>query len=123
MTTWTRVSAVTASGLMLVGLVGVPAAQAYPPGSKATVFTQTFKYKPKAKIRARAFQVQPRCRVQFTFRGFSFNKVKSVRANANGIANATISKGPKQSGKYRVLIQTSGRGCKSESASVTFRVR
>jgi hypothetical protein len=115
--------AAAASGLLVVSAVGAPAALAYPPHHRAEVFTNKYKYKPDEKVKAKGVNVQPGCKVKFTYQGYSFEKVKNTTANSKGVAKTRLKHGPKKEGKYKVIINVSGTGCARETDKVTFKVK
>lgn len=114
------------SAPLVLALVAAPAAQAYPPGNKPEVFVKKFKVKPGKAVKSRAVNIKPGCKVTFTYRGpvkrNSFNKSIVSRANKNGVANATLRKGPRKPGKYKVIIRSGGNGCPPARATTSFKV-
>jgi len=105
---------------MLAGVAAAPSALAYPPGNKVEVFTNKANYNPNAKVKIKATQVQRGCKVRFRIAGFKFERNKVVSASKSRVF-ATL-RGPRESGRYRVVATTFGTGCTTETSRTWIRV-
>lgn len=106
---------------LVVGMIAAPA-QGYPPGNKPEVFVKKTSVKPGQRVVSRAVNIKPGCVVTFDYRGPSFDKRISRKANKNGVAEATLKRAPRKPGKYKVIIRSGGNGCPPARAVTTFKV-
>lgn len=119
--TVTRSVALATTGLVAVGVVASPIAQAYPPGNKIEVYTNKVVYKAGQKVKIRTTQLQPGCNVQVKIEGYGYQKKKVYRDTGRSIN--TKMKGPKEPGRYKVYVKNFGKGCLTASSKSNFRIK